>query len=234
MKLVISNLSKSYGLNNVLDSINFEFESGKIYGLIGKNGVGKTTFFNCLNGMIEKNSGEAMLVMEDNYMQPLSQNNVGFIESTPILPEFLTGREFIQFLLDIQTKRKNILIDDLFGIVDLSREDQDKLIKTYSHGMKNKIQMLTLFVCDSPVLFLDEPLTSLDIVVASDIKKIILKMKKNHIIIFSTHILQLAKDLCDEVVILNDKKLTMLDNKMLHDKNFEERIVELLKDDEND
>ena len=177
MKLIINNLSKSYGLNNVLNGINFEFESGKIYGLIGKNGVGKTTFFNCLNGMTQRNCGDVILIKDDNHSQPLSQSDVGFIESTPVLPEFLTGREFIQFLIDIQEDKEKLLIDELFDIVDLNIKDQEKLIKTYSHGMKNKIQILTLFICNAPVLFLDEPLTSLDVVVASDIKKIILKME---------------------------------------------------------
>ena len=234
MKLIINNLSKSYGLNNVLNGINFEFESGKIYGLIGKNGVGKTTFFNCLNGMTQRNCGDVILIKDDNHSQPLSQSDVGFIESTPVLPEFLTGREFIQFLIDIQEDKEKLLIDELFDIVDLNIKDQEKLIKTYSHGMKNKIQILTLFICNAPVLFLDEPLTSLDVVVASDIKKIILKMKKDHIIVFSTHVLQLATDLCDELIILNDKKLTLLDHKMLYDKNFETKIIKLLKDDEDD
>lgn len=234
MKLIINNLTKSYGLNTVLDGINFEFESGKIYGLIGKNGVGKTTFFHCLNGMTQKNGGDALLAMEDHCAQPLSSGNVGFIESTPVLPEFLTGREFIQFLIDIQENPETFSMDGLFDLVDLSGEDQEKLLKTYSHGMKNKIQFLTLFICNSPVLFLDEPLTSLDVVAASDIKKIILKMKKDHIIIFSTHILQLAADLCDELVILHDKKLTLLDNNMLRDKNFEEKLINLLKDGEHD
>ena len=234
MKLIINNLSKSYGLNNVLNGINFEFESGKIYGLIGKNGVGKTTFFNCLNGMTQRNCGDVILIKDDNHSQPLSQSDVGFIESTPVLPEFLTGREFIQFLIDIQEDKEKLLIDELFDIVDLNIKDQEKLIKTYSHGMKNKIQILTLFICNAPVVFLDEPLTSLDVVVASDIKKIILKMKKDHIIIFSTHILQLATDLCDELIILNDKKLTLLDHKMLYDKNFETKIIKSLKDDEDD
>ncbi len=231
MKLKINNLSKSYGLHSVLDGISFEFESGKIYGLIGKNGAGKTTFFHCLNGMIHRNCGEVVLTADDGSAQPLSQRNTGFIESTPVLPEFLTGREFIQFLIDIQEEKEKFSIDELFEAVDLNRKDQEKLIKTYSHGMKNKIQLLTLFICNSPVLFLDEPLTSLDVVVASDIKKIILKMKKDHIIIFSTHILQLATDLCDELVILHDKKLTLLDNRMLNNKNFEDEIIQLLKDD---
>ena len=138
MKLIINNLSKSYGLNNVLNGINFEFESGKIYGLIGKNGVGKTTFFNCLNGMTQRNCGDVILIKDDNHSQPLSQSDVGFIESTPVLPEFLTGREFIQFLIDIQEDKEKLLIDELFDIVDLNIKDQEKLIKTYSHGMKNK------------------------------------------------------------------------------------------------
>ena len=77
---------------------------------------------------------------------------------------------------------------------------------------------------------LDEPLTSLDVVVALEIKKLLKKIKNNHIIIFSTHILQLATDLCDEIVVLNKGVLEEVDSRIIHDKDFEERIMEILKE----
>ena len=84
-----------------------------------------------------------------------------------------------------------------------------------------------------PVILLDEPLTSLDVVVALEMKRLLRSMQKDHVIIFSTHILQLATDLCDEIVILSDGRLRQIDHEMLKQKDFEEQIIELLKDEES-
>ena len=99
--------------------------------------------------------------------------------------------------------------------------------------MKNKIQMLLFMISRPPVILLDEPLTSLDVVVALEIKNLLKKIKKDHIIIFSTHILQLATDLCDEIVVLNKGELEGVDSSIIHDKDFEERIMEILKEESN-
>jgi len=96
--------------------------------------------------------------------------------------------------------------------------------------MKNKMQMLCFIISKPPVILLDEPLTSLDVVVALEIKKLLREMRQDHIILFSTHILQLATDLCDEIVLLNDGKLEQVDHSIIGDPQFEERIVSLLKD----
>ena len=96
MKLEITNLTKSYGDKEVLEKVDFSFESGKIYGLLGRNGAGKTTFFNCLNEDIEIDSGKFLL---DG--KRLTSDDIGYATATPVVPEFLTGREFLQFFLDI-------------------------------------------------------------------------------------------------------------------------------------
>lgn len=100
--------------------------------------------------------------------------------------------------------------------------------------MKNKVQMLLFFIAKPPVILLDEPLTSLDVVVALEIKRLLKSIREDHVIIFSTHILQLATDLCDEIVILNEGKLSLLDHDMLSDSNFEEEIMTRLKEGTND
>lgn len=100
--------------------------------------------------------------------------------------------------------------------------------------MKNKVQMLLFFIAKPPVILLDEPLTSLDMVVALEIKRLLKSIREDHVIIFSTHILQLATDLCDEIVILNEGKLSLLDHDMLSDSNFEEEIMTRLKEGTND
>ena len=90
--------------------------------------------------------------------------------------------------------------------------------------------MLLFMISRPPVILLDEPLTSLDVVVALEIKNLLKKIKKNHIIIFSTHILQLATDLFDEIVVLNNGELEEVDSSIIHDKDFEDRIMEILKE----
>ena len=96
--------------------------------------------------------------------------------------------------------------------------------------MKNKIQMLCFIISRPPVILLDEPLTSFDVVVALEIKQLLREIKHDHIIIFSTHILQLATDLCDEIVVLSEGHLQQVDHAMLQSKDFETQIIELLKD----
>jgi ABC-2 type transport system ATP-binding protein len=235
MQLELKDIKKSFESKHVLKDVNFTFEKGKIYGLLGRNGAGKTTLFNCLSAEINHDQGAAILRIDGQESQ-LSNEHIGYVFSTPILPEFLTGYEFVKFFMDINknsiTKGKNI--EDYFNMMKIQEEDRHKLIKGYSHGMKNKLQMLCVIMARPPVILLDEPLISLDVVVALEIKKILKEIKHEHIIIFSTHILQLAADLCDEIVVLSDGRLEQIDHEMLKSNEFEEKVIELLKDDKND
>ena len=232
MKLVVKNLKKNFGKKEVLKDINFEFEKGKIYGLLGRNGAGKTTFFNCLNEDIEIDSGE--FYIEDNdTKRKIEAEDVGYVLSTPNVPEFLTGREFLKFFIDINKKRikEEKTIDEYFDFMKIEKEDRDKLLKDYSHGMKNKMQMLVNIIANPNVLLLDEPLTSFDVVVAEEMKQMLREIKKNHIIIFSTHIMELALDLCDEIVILNKGVLEGIDKNNLDNEQFKNKIIDALKED---
>jgi len=235
MKLEVRNLKKKYGKKEVLKEINFTFEEGKIYGLLGRNGAGKTTFFNCLNRDVFVDEGRFYL--DDEFgRNPLQTHDIGYVLATPVVPEFLTGREFIQFFIDINKERIKDLkdVDYYFNLVQLKKEDQNILLKDYSHGMKNKIQILIHIIANPKVILLDEPLTSLDIIVQEEMKSLLKKMKKDHIIIFSTHILELAMDLCDELVILSHKKLEIMDKNSISSKKQKDHIIQVLKDDKND
>lgn len=224
VKLVVENLTKKYGNNLVLDDVSFTFESGKIYGLLGRNGSGKTTFFNCLDGLINYKKGK--FYIDDTQ---INSNDIGFVLTSPMLPEFLTGYEFIKTYMEINKIEEKNKIDEYFNMVSFAKEDQDKLIKDYSSGMKNKIQILMCIISKPKIILLDEPLTSIDVVVAKEIKDIFKTLKSDHIIIFSTHILELATSMCDEIVILNNKKLELIDSKIIKSKSFEDKIVEILK-----
>ena len=220
MILQLEHIQKNYGSKTVLKDCSFSFEKGKIYGLLGRNGAGKTTLFNCLTDEVQADGGQVCLLEEDGGVSPL------------VLPDFLTGYEFIRFYMDIHQEKKapEKTIDEYFDMVKMEEQDRHKLIKGYSHGMKNKVQMLCFLIARPPVILLDEPLTSFDVVVALEIKQLLREIKQDHILIFSTHILQLATDLCDEIVVLSDGCLQQLDHSLLTEKDFEERIVELLKD----
>ncbi len=234
MKLVIENLSKSFDKKEVLKNINFTFESGKIYGLLGRNGAGKTTFFNCLNEDLKCDSGEFYL-SNGKSNKKIESSDIGYVLSTPVVPEFLTGREFLKYFIDINKDNIKDLktIDEYFDIVKIDKEDRDKLMKDYSHGMKNKMQMLIYLIASPNILLLDEPLTSFDVVVAEEMKELLKKMKKNRILIFSTHIMELALDLCDEIVVLNKGELLEIKRDELTDKELKNKIITVLKGEED-
>ncbi len=235
MKLKLENIQKSFDNKEVLKDITFEFEKGKIYALLGRNGAGKTTLFNILADEIKEDSGNVSLATDEG-TRALEIEDLSYVYSTPVLPDFLTGYEFIRFFMDINKDKilPGKTIDDYFDLIKIDREDRHRLIKGYSHGMKNKVQMLLFLIAKPPVILLDEPLTSLDVVVALEIKRLLRSIREDHIIIFSTHILQLATDLCDEIVILNEGKLSLLDHDMLSDSDFEEEIMTRLKEGTND
>ena len=234
MKLVIENLNKSFDKKEVLKNINFTFESGKIYGLLGRNGAGKTTFFNCLNEDLKCDSGEFYL-SDGKSNKKIESSDIGYVLSTPVVPEFLTGREFLKYFIDINKDNIKDLktIDEYFDIVKIDMEDRDKLMKDYSHGMKNKMQMLIYLIASPNILLLDEPLTSFDVVVAEEMKELLKKMKKNRILIFSTHIMELALDLCDEIVVLNKGELLEIKRDELTDKELKNKIISILKGEED-
>ena len=235
MKFDIEHLSKHFGKKEVLRDIDFTFESGKIYGLLGRNGAGKTTLFNCLNRDMKVDSGSFYLE-EAGRRREVHAEDVGYVLSTPTVPEFLTGREFLKFFIEINEKKLENLkpIDDYFELMSIAPEDRDKLLKDYSHGMKNKMQMLINIVAQPNVLLLDEPLTSLDVVVAEEMKQLLRSLKNGRVTIFSTHIMDLALDLCDEIVLLNHGELETVDQNNLGNQAFKNKIIAALREDEHE
>lgn len=235
MELIVRDLVKKFDKKEVLKGASFKFSQGRIYGLLGRNGAGKTTFFNCVNDDLKPDSG-SFSVEENGVERPLLPDDIGYVLSTPVVPEFLTGREFLKFFLDVNKQKIDDIktIDEYFELMSIQREDRDKLLKDYSHGMKNKMQMLVNFIANPPILLLDEPLTSFDVVVADEMKKLLKGMKRDHIIIFSTHILELAVDLCDDIVILSGGILEKIEKEHLDNSEFKERIISALRGEDDE
>ena len=235
MKCIMEHLSKSYGKKEVLRDITFTFEAGKIYGLLGRNGAGKTTLFNCVNRDIPADGGRCELE-DQGVRRPLRPEDIGYVLSTPTVPEFLTGREFLKFFLDINRDAIGDPkpLDDYFDLMSIGPEDRDKLLKDYSHGMKNKMQMLVNIMARPNLLLLDEPLTSLDVVVAEEMKQLLRSLKDGRIILFSTHILDLALDLCGEIVLLSHGELEAVERAHLGQADFKAKILAALREESHE
>lgn len=231
MKLVLQNIEKHFDSKEVLRDASFTFEKGKIYGLLGRNGAGKTTLFNCINEDLPIDSGSFFILDDNGSNRPVCSDDIGYVLSSPVVPEFLTGREFIKFFIDINRKKIKTLktADEYFDLMKIKEEDRDKLMKDYSHGMKNKMQMLIHIIASPSILLLDEPLTSFDVVVADEMKRLLKAIKSEHILIFSTHIMELALDLCDEIVILNRGLLEKIDKSDLNQEDFKNKIIDTLR-----
>lgn len=234
MQLILQDLVKSFGTKQVLRGASYTFPKEGIYGLLGRNGAGKTTLFNCLSAEYPPDSGAVELSLDGAPARPLEQGDIGYVLSTPVVPEFLTGYEFVKFFLEItgDPGKTGRTPDDWLALVGIDPDDRHRLMRGYSHGMKNKVQMLCFLIGRPPVILLDEPLTSFDVVAALEMKTLLREMKDEHILIFSTHILQLATDLCDEIVVLNHGQLEGVDSTLIHTPQFEQRIVEILTEEE--
>ena len=233
MQLTLKNINKSFDDKQLFNDVTFNFETVNIYGLLVRNGAGKTTLFNCIAQNLSVDSGSIAIIDDAGQENTAYENTeIGFVTTTTHLPDFMTGLEFVHFVMDLNRERLTTPYSarenlTRYGIND---SDQNKLLRDYSHGMQNKVQMLVTEVTNTPIYLLDEPLTSFDPVAAYEVKERIRELKSQAIVIFSTHILELAKELCDEIVLLHDQKLEVLGNDKLQSQDFEKEIVTILSE----
>ena len=133
----------------------------------------------------------------------------------------------------VNEKYSNRIGDEYMDYVMIPEDTRDRLMKDYSHGTRNKMQMIVNLIAKPKLMLLDEPLTSLDVVVAEEMKDIFRKQKDGRVLIFSTHLLDIALDLCDEIILLNHGKLEKVDKSNLDNEDFKIKIIEALKDADN-
>ncbi|MFM1581527.1 ABC transporter ATP-binding protein [Helcococcus bovis] len=231
MKLSIQSLKKNFSDKEVLRNASYEFENGKIYGLLGRNGAGKTTLFNILYSELEKDDGDIKF-FDDEALRNPKVEDIGMVFAETHLPDFLTAYEYIKFIIDINNPNELFKIDTYFDEMSIEQEDRHRLLKDFSSGMKAKVALLAIYIQKPKIILLDEPLTAVDVVSASEIKKFFRSLKDDHIVIISTHMLDLAKDLCDEIVLLHNGRLQSLSN-LEKDENYESKIVEALKEEKD-
>ncbi|NOZ46380.1 MAG: ABC transporter ATP-binding protein [Chlorobi bacterium] len=230
--LKIKNLYKSYEELSVLENVNFEIHKGELLGIIGPNGAGKTTLLNSIMSNIDFNGEILIDEISNREFIDKYRDDILFLPDQVFTYSFLTGIEFIKFILDV----KKIPFSDASNNVNLlfqlfNLDDRlDSLIKDYSRGMKRKIALISALVQAPKILLLDEPVTGLDTMSLIALKKVLISMSKNGTtIIFSTHILDFVENMCDSILVINDKRATKIDGIGAMDKNeIEARFLQIV------
>lgn len=205
----VQNLTKYYGKLCAVHKLNLKIPLGQTYGLLGPNGAGKTTSVKMLNSIITPTSGEAKVLGYDIRTQKHQvKQNCGFLTETPSLYEKLTAREFLEFVGDlyqVPKKKLNRRIEEFLKLFNLKSREKN-LLEGYSRGMKQKICLSATLIYDPEILFLDEPTANLDPISSRIVKDIIIDLAKraNKTLFICTHLLDIAKELCDVIGIINN------------------------------
>lgn len=205
------NLTKKFNEILAVDHINLEVKSGSIMGFIGPNGAGKTTTIKMMVGILKPTYGKILLNGIDISKEPLKAKYiVGYIPDRPFIYEKLTGYEFLLFissLYDISKEEADHRIDSLLDRFELL-DFKDELIETYSHGMKQRLIMCSAFIHDPDILIIDEPMVGLDPKGIKMIKELLKSYaNKGKTIFVSTHSLDMAEAISDEIAIINKGKV---------------------------
>lgn len=212
MKVIeIKNLIKSYKKVRALTGLDLTISKGTITGFVGSNGAGKSTTINILANTIKKDSGIVKILNDEIKAGDWKyKKQVGFMLEKPKYLEYLTGKEFLEFAGTMQKIPSDILsnrVDELLTVFELV-EKKDKLIKTYSKGMRQKITFSSALLNNPQLLILDEPFEGLDPISRRKAKNILTKIKNTgKTILISSHILIEIEDLSDEIAIIDKGKI---------------------------
>jgi ABC-2 type transport system ATP-binding protein len=220
MKVVThtQNLSKYYGKGGsirAVDRLNLDVYEGETFGLLGPNGAGKTTTIRLLNCIIKPTNGTATVAGHDITKNPDQvKRQTGLLAESPGLYEKLSAYEFLEFMAALYDVPQNILpqrIEKLLTLFNLT-DRQNHLLEGYSRGMKQKILLAAAMIHDPPILFLDEPTSTLDPRAALMVKELIKELadQAGKTIFICSHILPIVQELCDRIGIINQGQLIAL------------------------
>ena len=209
--LVINHLTKSYGEVKAVDDLNLHIQKGEIYGFIGHNGAGKTTTLKSIVGILDFDEGDIYVdgksVKENSFE---CKKDIAYIPDNPDLYDFMTGIQYLNFIADIfavDSESRKQIIEKLAENFEI-KDNLSQPITSYSHGMKQKLAIISAWVHNPKLIIMDEPFVGLDPKAAHILKEMMREVCDNGgAIFFSTHVLEVAEKLCDKVAIIKQGKL---------------------------
>ena len=209
--LKIEHLTKTYGEKKAVDDLSLHIYAGEIYGFIGHNGAGKTTTLKSVAGILQFDGGEILVDGKSVRAQPLEcKKMIAYIPDNPDLYEYMTGIKYLNFIADIfgvsaQARQERVRkYADLFELT----ADLAQPIAAYSHGMKQKLAIISAWLHEPKLIIMDEPFVGLDPKAAHILKGMMRELcSAGGAIFFSTHVLEVAEKLCDKVAIIKGGKL---------------------------
>ena len=236
--LQIKNLVKSFpGGVRAVDNVSLHVAPGDIYGFIGHNGAGKTTTIKCVTGLYDFDEGEIYVDGKSVKEDPMACKMVSaYIPDNPDLYEHLTGIQYLNFIADIFRLDSGVRTERIreyaeqFGITDSLGD----LISSYSHGMKQKLAIISALIHKPKLLVLDEPFVGLDPSASVVLKQNMHELcKEGSAIFFSTHVLDVAEKLCNKIAIIKNGELVVSGetSELTHGKSLEEVFMEVVKGD---
>ena len=211
--LKIENLTKTYGNKHAVDDLSLHILPGEIYGFIGHNGAGKTTTIKACCGILQFDRGEIFVDGVSVKQDPiLCKSKIAYIPDNPELYDFMKGIQFLNFVSDvfgISAKDREERIHkyaDAFGLTS----NLSQSISEYSHGMKQKLAVISALIHEPKLIIMDEPFVGLDPKASHTLKEIMREIcDKGSAIFFSTHVLEVAEKLCDKIAIIKNGKLVV-------------------------
>ncbi|WP_419024172.1 ABC transporter ATP-binding protein [Emergencia sp.] len=209
--LKINNLTKIYGEKKAVDDLSLHIQKGEIYGFIGHNGAGKTTTIKSCCGILKFDEGEIFVDGVSIKDHPLEcKQKIAYIPDNPDLYEFLSGIKYLNFIADVYKVSSKDREERIKKYADMFQITSDlaQPISAYSHGMKQKLAIISALIHEPKLIIMDEPFVGLDPKAAHLLKGLMREMCDNGgAIFFSTHVLEVAEKLCDKVAIIKGGKL---------------------------
>ncbi|UOO37642.1 ABC transporter ATP-binding protein [Oscillospiraceae bacterium CM] len=211
--LHIENLTKTYGEKRAVDNLSLHINPGEIYGFIGHNGAGKTTTIKACCGILQFDSGDITVNGKSIKADPLGcKKSLAYIPDNPDLYDFLSGIKYLNFIADVFGVPADIRQERIHKYADLFdlTSDLAQPVSAYSHGMKQKLAIISALIHEPRLMILDEPFVGLDPIASHKLKSIMRELcDGGGAIFFSTHVLEVAEKLCDKVAIIKSGRLVV-------------------------
>ncbi|MFX1364833.1 MAG: ABC transporter ATP-binding protein [Promethearchaeota archaeon] len=207
----VDGLKKFFGDVKAVDGISFSVHQGEVFGLLGPNGAGKTTTIKLLLGLLEPNEGEmSVFGMNPERDEVEIKRRIGYVSEEPLIFKSLTPKNLFNFIASIRQldeEKTTVLAKEYLESLE-AEEYYDQLIATLSHGNKQKLQIIAAILHEPDLLILDEPISGLDAKSVRVFKSILeIHTQRGGSVLFSTHIMEIAQDLCDRIGIINKGKM---------------------------